>query len=98
MFVARDEHEEAKIIECPLQPYLVQAASTKDRLWWAKALLRRHVGTRSLDEAARMEVLPVYARSRLLSLPSTLFPFLSSVQDTDSESVGMQSHDGTFLL
>lgn len=45
-----------------------------------------------------MEVLPVYVGSHLLSLSSTKFTYLYlySVQNTDSESVGMQPHVGAF--
>ena len=101
MFVARDEHEEAKIIACPL-PDCNHA--------WCKQCQQsidfngpKHScdGTSELDHLMKEQGWkycpsePVPATLHLLGAQFSCLFF--SMQDTHPENIGMQSHVGTSL-
>ena len=99
MFVARDEHEEAKIITCPLpdcnHAWCKQCQQTID----FGGPQHSCDGSKELDRLMKEQgwkycpCMPVLVCCHFHS-PT----FLPSVQDTDSERVGMQPHVGTFLM
>ena len=98
MFVARDEHEEAKILVCPL-PGCNHA--------WCKQCQQsiemngpKHScdGTSELDHLMKQQgwkYCPCKPAPAISILWALIFSLIFSMQDAHPESIGMQSHVGT---
>ena len=98
MFVARDEHDEAKIIACPLPDcnnvWCKQCQQTID----FGGPQHSCDGTTELDHLMKQQG---WKYCPCMSILATLVaviinPVFSSMQDTDSENLRMQSYVGKF--
>ena len=98
MFVARDEHEEAKIIPCPLPDC--------NNVWCKQCQQTiefggpKHScdGTTELDHLMKQQGWKYCPCMSVLDplVAAIIKPVLSSVQDTDSESLRVQPYVGKF--